>query len=151
MATSDTIDLAALGPRQLAKEIDKAHGDHPSWLDELAEALDRRRSGRALERLMTIWGLSQAEAARQFGVSRQALSKWLERGVPTERLEALADLSAATDLLVRYLKRDRIPAVVRRHAAALGGRSLVDLVAAGQTRDVLAACREMFAFEHAQG
>jgi hypothetical protein len=48
-----------------------------------------------------------------------AVSKWLEQGVPAERVETVADLAAATDLLVRYLQRDRIPAVVRRPAPAL--------------------------------
>ena len=43
-----------------------------------------------------------------------AVSKWLEQGGPAERVETVADLAAATDLLVRYLQRDRIPAVVRR-------------------------------------
>jgi hypothetical protein len=82
-------------------------------------------------------------------VSRQALSKWLAGGVPSERVQAVADLSAATDLLIRYLKRDRIPAVVRRPAAALDGQSLVELVAKSRTRDVLEACRSMFNFERA--
>jgi hypothetical protein len=47
---------------------------------------------------------------------------------------------------VRYLKRDRIPAVVRREAVALGGRSLVDMLAAGETRRLLEVSRDMFAF-----
>lgn len=89
--------------------------------------------------------MSQSEAARLFGVTRQAVGKWLTGGVPAERAESVADLAAATDLLVRYLKRDRIPAVVRRQAAGLDGKSLVDLVAESRTRDV-EACRLMFDF-----
>ena len=54
-------------------------------------------------------GLSQAEAARLFGVSRQALAKWVHHGIPSDRVRAVSDLAAATDLLVHYLKRDRIP------------------------------------------
>jgi hypothetical protein len=77
-------------------------------------------------------------------VTRQAVSKWLTRGVPAERAEEVADLAAATDLLVRHLKRDRVPAVVRRRSPALGGRSLLDLLAASHTREVLEACRAMF-------
>jgi hypothetical protein len=61
-------------------------------------------------------------------------------------VEAVSDLAAATDLLVRYLKRDRIPAVVRRRSALLDGRSLLELAAAGRTRDLLRACRDMFRF-----
>ena len=82
-------------------------------------------------------------------MSRQAIGKWRRRGVPPERAGAVADLAAATDLLVRHLKRDRIPAVVRRPIPALGGVSLVELLGRGDTGAVLAACRDMFRFDQA--
>lgn len=119
------------------------------WLDRFAEHLDRRRSGRSLERTLSVWGLSQSEAARLFGVSRQALGKWLERGPPVDRARTVADLAAATDLLVHYLKRDRIPAVVRRGNAATRNRSLLDLLGAGESSTILAVCRDMFRFDRA--
>lgn len=81
--------------------------------------------------------------------ARFTYGKWLANGPPAERAAAIADLAAATDLLVHYLKRDRIPAVTRREVSALGNRSLIDLVAQSDTRGVLAACREMFSFERA--
>lgn len=137
-------------PQELAERIVQIHEAEPSWLDEFAAALDRARAGSSLARILDAWGLSQAELARLFGVTRQAIGKWLERGVPAERIETIADLAAATDLLVLHLKRDRIPAVVRRKSAALGKRSLLDLVAASRHRDVLEACRSMFAFDRAQ-
>jgi hypothetical protein len=143
-------EFASLDPVEVAEKIVDAHPEDPGgtdWLDEFSEALDRRRAGRSLARILQAWGLNQSEAANLFGVSRQALSKWLAVGVPSERVLAVADLAAATDLLIRYLKRDRIPAVVRRPAAALDGNSLIDLVAAFRTRDVLEACRSMFDFE----
>jgi hypothetical protein len=117
-------------PETLAARIADAHGDSPAWLDRFAAALDRRRSGSELERVLSVWGLTKADAARMFGISRQAVSKWTASGVPLDRLEAIADLAAATDLLVRHLKRDRIPAVVRRPVEAAGGVALVDLAAA---------------------
>ena len=142
-------ELAKLDPLDVAEKILDAHPEESDWLDEFSEALDRRRAGRSLARILQAWGLNQSDAAKLFGVSRQALSKWLADGVPSERVQAVADLSAATDLLIRYLKRDRIPAVVRRPAAALDGQSLVDLIAESRTRDVLVACRSMFDFERA--
>jgi predicted transcriptional regulator len=99
---------------------------------------------------LAVWGLNQSDAASLFGVTRQAISKWLATGAPTRRLTTIADMSAATDVLVRHLTRDRIPAVVRRPAANLGGRSLLDLLAAKGARAVLEACQAMFAFERAQ-
>jgi predicted transcriptional regulator len=147
---STTAELATLDPREVAEKILEAHPGESEWLDEFAEALDRRRAGRSLARILQVWGLNQSETAQLFGVTRQAISKWLDHGIPSDRVEAIGDLAAATDLLVRHLKRDRIPAVVRRPAVALKGQSLVDLVAASRVRQVLEACRSMFDFEKVQ-
>lgn len=141
----NTAKLTALDPAETARTlVREADGE---WLSEFTRSLRRQSARDELGRVLDAWGLSQSAAANLFGVSRQAVTKWLSRGVPEERLEAVADLSAATDLLVRYLKPSRIPAVVRRAAPRLdGGKSLIDLVAAGRTHDVLVACREMFSF-----
>ena len=134
-------------PEEAAERTFTAHRHDGGWLDAFIAGLDRRRTVDAFTRTTETWGLSQAEAARLFGVSRQAVGKWRRRGVPPERAGAVADLAAATDLLVHHLKRDRIPAVVRRPIPALDGVSLVDLLARGDTRAVLAACRDMFRFD----
>jgi DNA-binding transcriptional regulator YdaS (Cro superfamily) len=144
------IDIAELGPRTAAAKLAAAHQDERGWLDEFAVYLDRHRAGQSLARILGVWDLNQSQAASLFGVSRQALNKWLEHGVPAERTEAVADLSRATDVLVRYLKRDRIPAVVRRPVGALKNRSLKDLFSAGETGALLEACRDMFQFDRAQ-
>ena len=121
------------------------------WLDAFTEALLRQRSGGELRRILQVWDLSQSEAARRFGVSRQSVAKWIAAGVPASRHEMVADLSAATDLLVHYLKSDRIPAVVRRAAGSLRGKSLVDLLESGDHQGILESCRSMFDFSQAQG
>lgn len=71
-------------------------------------------------------------------------------GGPSERIETVANLAAATNLLVRYLKPDRVPATVRRNASHLGDRSLLDLVATGDSHRVLEVCRAMFDFSATQ-
>jgi predicted transcriptional regulator len=139
-----------LDPRDAASRLIAAHADDAEWLDAFAVELDRRRAASSLARTLGVWQLSQSDAARLFGVSRQAVSKWLEQGVPADRVETVADLAAATDLLVHYLKRDRVPAVVRRAVPALEGRSLLDLLGAGLSGELLQACRGMFAFDRAQ-
>lgn len=137
-------------PEEAAEQVFAAHRRDGVWLDAFTQSLDRRRAGESLERTLRVWGVSQAEAARLFGVSRQAVGKWLAHGAPAVRAKALADVAAATELLVRYLKRDRIPAVVRRPIPALGDISLMDLLARGDTRSVLRACRDMFRFDSVQ-
>lgn len=136
-------------PYKAAERIFAAHKGERAWLDAFTEHLDRQRSGDSLARTLTVWDLSQAEAARLLGISRQAVGKWLARGVPAERAKLTGDLAAATDILVRHLKRDRIPAVVRRPIAACGGLSLLDLLERDRTEELLAACHAMFSFGEA--
>ncbi len=148
---SATAMTTAPDPRTAAEQMFAAHKGEQGWLDAFTEHLDRHRSGQSLARTLAVWGLSQAETARLLGISRQAVGKWLERGAPAERIEFISDLAAATDILVHYLKRDRIPAVVRRPIAARDGVSLLDMLHRGRSREVLETCREMFGFEHALG
>ena len=82
-------------------------------------------------------------------MSRQAIGKWLRQGIPPERACEISDLDAATDLLLRYLKRGRIPVIVRRPIRAFDGASLTDLLGRGDTHTLLSACRTMFRFEQA--
>lgn len=149
-SSQPTLHFADLDPKQAADRLAAEHTLDPEWLDEFAERLDQRRSGKALVRVLSVWGLSRAEAGRLFGVSRQALSKWLSDGAPPERLATIADLAAATDILVHYLKRDRIPRVVRRPIASEKGMSLVEMLRAGASASIPQACRDMFDFERAQ-
>jgi hypothetical protein len=136
--------LVDLDPRDAAAALAADHDE--AWLTALADALDRRLSGRRLDRVMRLWQLSRTELGALFGVSRQAVTKWLADGVPAERVEQVADVQAITDLLDHYLKRDRIPAVVRRRAPALGSASLLELVVDGQSSEALRLTRQMFAF-----
>lgn len=137
-------------PEQAAEALFTAHEHEQAWLDAFAYSLDRRRAATSLQHVLTVWDLSQSEAARVFGVSRQAISKWLDQGAPPDRAVLIADLAAATDLLTHYLKRDRIPAVVRRPIGALDGVSLMDLFVRADTQALLATCREMFGFGQVQ-
>jgi hypothetical protein len=136
--------LINLDPGEVARVL--VQNADEAWLSELQRSLDRQRADADFDRILAVWNLTQTDAAELFHVTRQAIGKWRARGVPARRIEAVADLSAATDLLVRYLKRDRIPMVVRRPSARLGGKSLVELVGAGRSRDALLACRKMFQF-----
>lgn len=134
----------ALDPRTAAAQLVEGHDE--AWLSRFAEEVGRRLTGRGLDRVMRLWQLSRTELGELFGVSRQAASKWLEGGVPPERAALVADLEAMTDLLERYLKPGRVPAVVRRRAPRLGGASLLELVRAGRSAEALARTREMFVF-----
>jgi DNA-binding transcriptional regulator YiaG len=134
-------------PADVAERLLAEHDD--AWVRALAEELDRHLSGRGLERVQHRWQLSRAELGALFGVTRQAVSKWISGRVPADRVEQVADVEAITDLLVRYLRPERIPAVVRRPAARLGGANLIELVSAGRSAEALRLTRQMFAFTDA--
>lgn len=131
-------------PGAAAARLLADHDD--AWVMTLTDELDRHLRTRRLERIMRLWGLSRTDLGAMFGISRQAVSKWLAHGVPPDRAVAVADVDAITDLLGHYLKRDRIAAVVRRRAPRLGDRSLIELIAAGRSAEALDLTRQMFAF-----
>ena len=140
-------ETSVVSPSAFADLVVRTHEDSDHWLDSFAEQLFRRLPGVGLKRILRVWNLDGQDAADGFGVSEETLEIWLRQGVPDDVAEPMADLSAATDLLLHHLKADRIPAVVRRPAERLGGKSLVDLYSERNTVGILEACRDMFRFE----
>jgi len=121
-----------------------AETEDAAWIKELVDALDREVRRRPLERLTSLWDLSNAAAARLFGVSRQAFSKWLAKGPPADRVDDVTRVATITDLLDHYVKRERIPAVVRRPAAVLDDRTLIEVLEEGEYRQAAEAVAAMF-------
>jgi hypothetical protein len=140
--------LNTMTPRAAAATI--AATADPDWTRQFVDELDRAVRTDPLERFVELWGLSNSAAASVFGVSRQAFSKWFKTGVPVVRADAVANLAAATDLLDRYVKRERIPAVVRRPAPMLDNKSLLDLASDRETRRVAEAVEQMFDLRRVQ-
>jgi DNA-binding XRE family transcriptional regulator len=97
-----------------------------------------------LRRVMDAFELSKTELASLFGVRRQAVDQWLERGVPSERQEKVQTLIAICDLLERKLKPGRLAGVARRPADAYGGKTMLELIAADQHRELLELVRDSF-------
>ena len=129
-------------PAEMASRL--AETEDAAWIRELVDALDREVRRRPLERLISLWDLSNAAAARLFGVSRQAFSKWLAKGPPADRVDDVTRVATITDLLDHYVKRERIPAVVRRPAAVLDDRTLIEVLEEGEYRQAAEAVAAMF-------
>jgi hypothetical protein len=102
-----------------------------------------------LSRLMRAFDVSKPELAGWFGVSRQAVDKWLGNGAPADRQEKVATLLALTDLLERKLKADRLPGVARRSAPAYGGLTMLKMIEANKERELLAITRASFDWSNA--
>lgn len=83
--------------------------------------------------IASVWGLAPDEVA---GLIQTASNQ-----------DQVADeVARITELLIRHLKRPRIPTVVRTPTASMGGQSLLDLVRAGSTARALELTRAMFLF-----
>lgn len=126
-----------------ADVLKRTHGDTDA-LRKLIDRLDRELAAAPLQRTARLWDVSTAQLGRMFGVSRQAATAWMAEGPPPARRPEIALLGEATDLLDRWVKRDRIPAVVRRPIDALGGRSRLDAAMAGELAMVVAELRDTF-------
>jgi hypothetical protein len=100
----------------------------PTLLDPIAETLE----------------LSETELGRLFGVSRQAVGQWRERGVPSSRMAKVATVAAICDLLHHRLKPERIPGIARRPAKAYGGLSMLEMIEQGRQDQLQAKVRQSF-------
>jgi DNA-binding transcriptional regulator YdaS (Cro superfamily) len=104
----------------------------------------------ALDEIQQVMGLSSAETAALFGVTRQAVDQWRQKGVPAERMADVQRIRDVARVLYEELLPDRIPQVVRNAARGLGGRSILDVLA---DRDGAEAVRgylaRLYAFEPA--
>lgn len=141
------MDLSVRADHLARELIDTAD---PDWLRELIDALDREVRTSPLERLITHWKLSNAAAARLFGVSRQAFAKWLDNGPPAERADDVTTVDNITGLLDRYLKRERIAAVVRRPSENLGSRSILEALEDGDYQEAERSIRSTFDLRRVQ-
>ena len=88
-----------------------------------------------LERVVRVWALDKEEAIR--------LATLIDRDAA-----AASNLATATDLLVRYLKHDKIAAVVRRPVPTTDGTTLLDLLLRGSFKRVLKVCQDMCRFNN---
>jgi hypothetical protein len=100
----------------------------PTLLDPIAESLE----------------LSETELGRLFGVSRQAVGQWRERGVPSSRMAKVATVAAICDLLDHRLKAERIPGIARRPADAYGGLSMLEMIERDRQDELQALIRRSF-------
>ncbi len=138
----------AFEPNEMARQlVDSADAD---WLRDLVDALDRQVRTEPLERLAVLWDLSNAAAARIFGVSRQAYAKWLDKGPPADRADDVVAVDNITALLDRYVKRERIPAVVRRPSPRLDDQSIIERLQSGDYEQTAALVAAMFDLRRVQ-
>ncbi len=97
-----------------------------------------------LNEIQRLFKLTLIEFGGLFGVSRQAVSGWLEEGVPASRMPKVATVLNIAELLERQLKAGRLPAIARRQASAYGGLSILEMIAADRHDELLQRVRASF-------
>ncbi|MEI6624183.1 MAG: hypothetical protein WCP28_20005 [Actinomycetes bacterium] len=92
--------------------------EHPhEWVVQFVAEIGDEIRATSLSEALEQSALSDAEAARLFHVSRQAVTKWRTQGVPPNRQPDVWDFVDAINLLARYVRLERLPAVLRRQDA----------------------------------
>jgi hypothetical protein len=109
-----------------------------------ATAPTARSDAAALRRVAEVFQLDRQGLADMFGVRRQAVDQWFQRGVPAERQAKLASSFALSELLARKLRAGSVPGVARTAAKAYGNRTMLQMLAADEHDALLADVRASF-------
>lgn len=141
-------DARPLHPSEVAM-LETAHdvgdGAHVQrFYRETQAALNGR--GQTVLQVMDAFGLSKADVARMFGVSRQAVDQWMAGDVPADRRSKAGTVLAIADVLRHRLKAGRLPIVARRPASAYAGRTMLEMIAEDRHEELLEVVRGSFDF-----
>ncbi|HXH06499.1 MAG TPA: hypothetical protein VNI83_07895 [Vicinamibacterales bacterium] len=106
--------------------------------DELLSASRADRGRQIIGRLMTTLRLSFDDLGRVLGVSGETVRRWA-RGtvaVPEDKLAALDLAGQAVSRLLRLIRLERLPDVIRRPAEAFAGQRALDWILQGRLPEV---------------
>ena len=109
-------------------------------------ALELETDVSSLEFVADVLGLNTTEVAHLFGVRRQAVDQWRQRGISPERAEKLEAVRQVTSLLRRYMRTDAIRGMARTHATAYGGLTMLEMIAASRHQELFALTARSFDF-----
>jgi transcriptional regulator with XRE-family HTH domain len=104
------------------------------------------RSGRTIDEIRDIFGLSETGFARLFRVSRQAIEKWRRNGVPPARTADLDRVLEIARVFRERLLEARIPQIVRTPALGLGSRTVLDVLEKEGTEPVYRYLHRLYSY-----
>ncbi len=108
-----------------------------------------RETSHRLDRIRDVFGLSEHELASLFGVQRQSVTEWREKGLPAARVASVERLVDLADVLAREVINTRIPQIVRTPDAWLGERTILDTIKADGPEAVYAYLHRLFSYDNA--
>ena len=101
----------------------------PSLYADIMDRFNRRQDVDALVTIKTLFRLNKSELGRLFGVSRQAVGKWLSGGgTPPERVATVNRVAELARKLATIFKPDRLPSIVRAPLPGLRERSILEVL-----------------------
>jgi predicted transcriptional regulator len=106
----------------------------------------QRIGARALDEIRTRFALSEGELAALFGVSRSAVAKWRQRGVPVGRAADVDRVHELAEYFGRRFIAARIPQIVRMPGETLEGKSVLTVLAEGGIDRVYAYLERQFSY-----
>lgn len=108
--------------------------------------MTRRIGAEALDEIRARFALSEDELAKLFAVSRPAVAKWRQRGVPADRA---ADVDRVRELAAYFGRRfiaARIPQIVRTPGKGLVGKTVLAVIAERGVDRVYAYLESLFSY-----
>lgn len=75
-----------------------------------------------------VFGISNTELGKIFGVERQAVAQWSSRGIPPQRSAQFDRIVELGQFLQRRLIPARIPQIVRTPGKGLGGKTVLEVL-----------------------
>jgi hypothetical protein len=94
------------------------------------ERVYQRAGEHDLAMIAATFQTSPPEIGQLFGgISRQAVGKWLESGVPSNRLAEVGRVADVARRLRQTFRRERIPAIVRQPNPGLDEKSVLEVLA----------------------
>jgi len=99
-----------------------------------------------LESIRRHFGLSYAELAQLFRVSRPAVQGWSEHAVPVARAADVDRVRELADVFVRKFIPARVPQIVRTPGKGLGGKSVLETLVEAGVEPVYAYLESLFAY-----
>lgn len=115
-------------------------------IGRIYERVYARRGLRGLTRIERTFALSKSALGRLFGISRQAVDEWLAKGVPAGRAADVGRIADLAGALERRFIPERVPQIARAAIPGLGGRSILDALAADGPVPVLELLERAFSY-----
>ncbi|HMD03480.1 MAG TPA: helix-turn-helix transcriptional regulator [Candidatus Baltobacteraceae bacterium] len=116
----------------------------------MSTAVGRHKASRigaeVIDQIRSAFGLSTADVAALFGVTRPAVQQWRVNGVPVTRAADVDRVRELSEVFLRKFIPARVPQIVRTPGRGLGGKSVLAIIAEGGVEPVYAYLERLFAY-----